>query len=283
MIVFENPAVDSQMVPSAAPAENKCHVEIFVKFLTMFDVRRIREFLMTLMDRLGRLGRRRGLQLRYDDVSRIVERNEAQSWFLYAFKSRRRRWDLWRTAYWLEDHLPRDARIMETGCGCGLNLIWLGQRGFERLYGFDNDPKAIAAAQELAELASVSVDSWVDDGITPQRLPTEPLNAIVSLNWSFLVEQFELRSFLDVYRSHLTAEGLIVIDVIDAAYNRVPKNQYLTSDWNKPAEERQPSEYRVRYSAEQVHQIAGQLGMQVVDRISKPQTVPKSVYFLKCA
>jgi hypothetical protein len=97
----------------------------------------------------------KGIRLPRDRVRQIVEAHGAQSWFLYAFEERHTRWDLWESGFWVLRHLPRWSRILETGCGCGLNLIWLGQQHFTDLHGFDLDPKAIAAGEELCREAGV--------------------------------------------------------------------------------------------------------------------------------
>ena len=82
-------------------------------------------------------------------IESVVRKHGAQPWFVYALKDRKNRRHVWWPSLWLAARLKSSARILETGCGCGLNLMWFAQNGFRRLFGSDNDPLAIAAGQEI--------------------------------------------------------------------------------------------------------------------------------------
>src|SRR6185369_12652569 len=133
-------------------------------------------------------------------VADIIRRTNAQPWFLYAFEERVSRWHAWAPSLWLAEHLGTGARVLETGCGCALNLIWFGQLGFRHLYGFDTDTSAIAAGNALCAAADVSAKLWIDDGLQPKDLPPEPFDAILAINWTYHVDDYDLTHFLGVYR-----------------------------------------------------------------------------------
>jgi SAM-dependent methyltransferase len=190
----------------------------------------------------------KGIRLPRDRVRQIVEAHGAQSWFLYAFEERHTRWDLWESGFWVLHHLPRWSRVLETGCGCGLNLIWLGQQHFTDLHGFDLDPKAIAAGEELCREAGV-----------PAR-------------------GFDLAAFAECYQRRLAPGGSLLFDAIDRSYDLVPNNQYLTSDWHKPEAQRRPSEYRSRFSEGDVRDAVERAGMTLIHRIHRPGGAPRVIY-----
>lgn len=220
------------------------------------------------------------IALPLEAVQSAIQKHQAQPWFVYAFTHRAERWNICEPSCWLANRLPCDAPILETGCGCALNLIWFGQRGFRSLYGTDNDPKALAAGVDLCALAQAPVFLWEDDSLQPQHLPREDFGAILALNWTYHAEPFELLAFLQSYKKHLTPDGTIVIDVIDKAYNEIPNNQFLTSDWSKPEDQRQPTEYKKRYSRREVEDAVHAAEMTIVKIMSRPSTIPKDVYII---
>ena len=227
------------------------------------------------------LTRTRRINMSGEDVKRIIHRHGAQQWFVYIFESRHKRWDVWKPGFWLDDHLPRDARILETGCGCGMNLIWLGQRGFTELSGYDCDPTAIAAGEDLVREAGLSMSLWVDDGLAPRRMPDEPFDAIIALNWTSLVNGFDLNTFLRHCRENLNRDGVVILDAIDARYNEMPNNEYQAADWKKPVAERRPSEYKNRYSSAQIVESADAAGLRLEKTITAKEIIPKNVCILR--
>lgn len=201
-------------------------------------------------------------------------------WFFYAFTNRGERWHICEPSLWVLDNLPKESVIFETGCGCGLNLIWFAQKGFTHLMGSDISHEAIIAGKEIARLAHATIELWQDDGLTPARLPDKP-DVLLALNWTYHVDDFELKPFLDTYSKILNSNGYLVIDVIDASYNGTPDNQYLTSDWTMPIEVRKPSEYKKRYSYEQVASVVKDAGYEIRHTIKHEQIIPRVVYILR--
>lgn len=226
--------------------------------------------------------RQKEIRLPVTLVEDIISRHGAQSWFVYAHTKRRERKHVWWPSFWLAARLNCSSRILETGCGCGLNLLWFAEHGFTNLYGSDIDANAIAAGQTIFKQANLKARLWVDDGLNPSAVPAEQFDIILALNWTYHVETFELGRFFEVYQQHLSHGGYFVIDLIDNSYNNIPNNQYLTSDWGKPEELRQPTEYKKRYSQIEVRESARQHGFRVIrsQMCSKNVTAPRRVYIL---
>ena len=238
---------------------------------------------MSVRGMMAVLLRRKLIRIDGNLLSTIVDRNNAQPWFKYAHFSRMERWIVWESSFWLAWRLSSTARILETGCGCALNLIWFGQQGFRSLYGFDKDQTAVAAAKDLCAAISMPATLWEDDGMRPSHLPQEQYDAIIALNWVYHDPGFDLAEFLRFYRSCLTPKGYLVLDVMDAAFNQMPNNEYCTQDVGKPESERRPTEYVNRYSRQQVLKSAEVTGLRVLDTLIRSHPgahAPKHVYIL---
>ena len=222
-----------------------------------------------------------GIALPADRVRQIIDRHEVGDWFFHAFAGRASRWHVCGPSLWVQRHLPKKSAIFETGCGCGLNLIWFAQKGFTNLKGSDISSEAVRAGQELAGLAGAPVELWQDDGLAPSRLPGE-VDLLLALNWTYHVDDFDLGAFLSRYASLLGDGGHLIIDVVDSSFDRAENNQYLTSDWGKTLEERGASEYKRRYSGDDVVGLANGAGYEVRHVMSgEGQVIPRVVYILR--
>jgi len=238
---------------------------------------------MSIRGYLAGILNRSDVNLPDDIVMTIMERYKLDPWFFEGVFKKRTEfyWNAWKSSHWLAKRLHRNSHIYETGCGPALNLIWFGQNGFRHLYGSDIDPNVLAAARELCEAAGINVTLWIDNGIKPTSIPLIPFDAVLALNWTYLVESFELDKFLNTYRNFLKPGGYIVIDVIDSSYNQVPNNQYLTGDWDKPVKQRRPSEYKNRYSMQQVVDSINAIGLELIESIPKSESNFKKVYIIE--
>jgi glycosyltransferase involved in cell wall biosynthesis/GT2 family glycosyltransferase len=211
-------------------------------------------------------------------VESAIDRHDAQGWFKYIFRERAKRWDVWRPCVWIAEHFATDAPVLSIGCGAAFNLFWLAERGFTSLSGFDIDPKAIAAASEIAREAGLEATLWVDDGLKPERMPERKFAAIEALNWTHLLDDFSLERLLETYLPYLADDGVFIVDTIDAAFDEHPDSPYCTQDWKKPIAERRPSEYRTRLSEAQVRDMFVAHGFTLECRLQEPQTIAKAVY-----
>lgn len=234
-------------------------------------------WLTQLMQRRSRF--EMGLGLPMGQVKQIVQETGAQPWHAYVIGERAKRAEVRAACEWVARHVPKSASIFEPGCGCGPNLIWLGQRGYRRLAGSDIAPEAIAAGRRLLDLARIRADLVVDDACAPASKPAS-VDVVLCINWLYLVEGATLEAFLRVYLPCLSPRGAFVFDVIDSAYNAVPLNQYRTSDWTKPEAERKPSEYRFRMGRGDVEAVARTLGLSVTAEVPGGDLPPRKVYAL---
>ena len=228
---------------------------------------------------LAELQRHLKVDLPAERVSDIIDECQAQSWFKYGFEHRDEYWNCWRTCFWLGRRLSSKAAILETACGCGLNLIWFGQHGFGSLHGFDLDEKALCAARALCALADVEVNLWQDDALAPYQIG-QKLDAVLALNWTYLLHQFDLDEFFAIYAPALERSGYLAIDVVDPSYAVDPRTIHHTQDWGKPKNLRRPTEYRKRYAHDEVIVAAEKSGLVLTKKIVQPQTVPKQLYIL---
>ncbi len=221
------------------------------------------------------------LKLSTDTVEAVLKEYETPGWFSYVLRERAARWDTWKPCVWAVENLPTSTPVLSLGCGFGLNLFWLAEHGFTDLQGCDLDFRVVGAGNELAARTGLPVKLWRDDAINPKHLPAKRYGLIEALNWTHLVEGFSLDALLDRYLPHLADDGVFLLDVIDAAYNAVPGNEFCTQDRSKPAAERRPSEYRVRLSRDQVEQAFAKRSLTLVASLNEPQHIPKTVYIAR--
>jgi SAM-dependent methyltransferase len=217
--------------------------------------------------------------LEHSQVVMALGRHGVEPWFLYAFEQWQRRWHVWRGMIWVVKHVGAGA-VLETGCGCGWNLFWLAANGFGPLSGIDLDAAAIAAGNELSGTAGLPLQLCCDNALDPETLKDRQFHLILALNWTYHVPGFDLGLFLERYRRHLGPGGLLLLDVVDRAYDEVPNSRYLTSDWARPVGERRPSEYLHRYYSKEVREIAASRGYRVAASFHRGGAIPRSVYLL---
>lgn len=225
----------------------------------------------------------------------IINKNNAEEWFIYAYKDWGKRGHITKPCYWVLSRISKNADILETGCGCGLNLIWLGQQGFMNLYGTDISKNAIKAGKELSKLTKISMNFAVENSLKPKNIFKKKFDLIFAFSWTYLLDEFDLSSFLKKYSSQLNNNGLIIIETIDSAYNKIKNNEYNINDWSKPVMKRKKTEYKQRYSINEVKKIITKNNFTIMkifkERellkrflnifLHKYKTIPRTVYILK--
>lgn len=241
---------------------------------------------MTLRGLIARLvqderGFPKGITFPVERATQLIEQHYAQSWFVYALTGRAERWHVWAPSRWLALRISTRARILETACGCGWNLIWFGQQGFRELTGFDNDDKALAAGNALCAEAGVSAHLFLDDGLNPRHVPAPGYDVILAFSWTYCVDVFDLQAFVARYAAHLRPGGYLAMDAIDAAYNHSPNNQYFTIDWGLPVDRRRPTEYPWRWTFDQVRTAAESAGLVIAKHDIQGGDVPRAFYVLQ--
>ena len=208
-----------------------------------------------------------------------IERCDAQKWYGYAYEKFEKLGQCYTPYRWIRDNLDRDKHIVETGCGAGGVLHMLWHEGFVNLYGYDLDPKAIAAGQLICNETPSSI-AFAEADCT-QPLPKQAFDVILGMNWIYLLDSFGLTDFLQTHLPSLRPGGYLLFDTIDSSFNEHPLNMYYTQDWKKEESERRPSEYNERFSKEQVTQLLEKFGLTPVEAFSINYVIPRKVYVFK--
>lgn len=219
--------------------------------------------------------------LNSDSTREILERHGVEAWHTYALEQWSSRWHVWRAIRWVVTSVPRQSRVLETGCGCGWNLFWLAANGFVELEGIDVSVPAVTAGSEIASISRLPVTLRYDDAITPRTVADGSFDVVLALNWTYHVKEFNLQGFLRCYRTIITTGGYLVIDMIDSLYNNMPNSSYLTSDWVLPESQRRPSEYLHRMSEDEASLAASEHGFVTVARFSRKSTVPHFILVVR--
>jgi hypothetical protein len=180
---------------------------------------------------ISRLRHPPALALPMDEVAAILQRHGTQPWFAYANRDWSRRKHVRIPCTWLATRLAPDARIVETGCGCGLNLLWLARRGFRELSGIDVDAPALAAGAELARRSGVAPRFIQGDASRPPAGFPGGIAALLALNWTYHVTAFDLGGFFAAWRPLLAPGALVAMDFIDgsAAIAGLPPEYHHTT------------------------------------------------------
>lgn len=211
----------------------------------------------------------------------LMRKTQAPAWHEYAIRKRQWRRHACTACRWLCGVLPSDAIIFEPGCGSAANLLWLGQKGFRRLYGSDISPQALELGVELAASLRLPLEIWQDDGLHPVRLPHN-LDGILSVNWLYHIPGADFSDFMRRYGDALKPGGYLACDMVTRQYDRTPGNQWHSQDKHLPEAQRRPSEYTIRLDPDEVRRIAAQNGFTLVRHtcfaLSRPQ---RAVYLLQ--
>jgi hypothetical protein len=195
------------------------------------------------------------------------------------------------TAYYREDsdpltnetmeficsEIPKDASLLITGCGTGIMLFYLMDRGFKDVEGFDYLEKCVLVANKVAEAGGYTTRIWQDDGFNPSL--QKKYHLITAMHWVFSAwmgnygndalalseakspetRERLLVDFLSRYSPHLHTGGLLIIELIDAVADyRSP----LDYGWVRPIP--LSDIYPVRHTPAQVSTCAKQCGLEVV-------------------
>lgn len=202
------------------------------------------------------------LNIPIDLITQLQMECNAEQWFAYAFSERSKRRHVCLACKFLARVLPPKATIFEPGCGAAANLIWLAKQGFITK-GADLALPAITMAKKLTAYLDLAIELIQDDGLNPQHLPQEAVDAILSVNWLYHLNNTSLEGFLETYKNILKPNGYIATDFPDISYNKQPNNQYHTEDWHLEEDLRRPSEYKIRLSLEEAKIIASSCGFAV--------------------
>ena len=211
------------------------------------------------------------------------DKNGIPSWWFKSFMNRRNSLDELTKGFfnYVDVNISKEANILITGCGSGWMLIWLAQRGFRNLSGFDYLQNVVDSAIDLVKLTPTEMNIWQDDGFKPS-LKEEKYDVITALYWLYSAwggnygnesrasqdNKALLKEFISNYLPHLSDNGLIFIELIDSI-----------ADFQEPP----VHAYPIRHSMEQVSECAEELGMTVEKKMfnGRHRKEPKMLYILK--
>lgn len=214
-----------------------------------------------------------------EKYEQCVDAAGAQAWYSYAWTNFEKFGQCYWPYYWIRENVERNKSVVETGCGAGGVLHMLWHEGFINLYGFDYDPKAVAAGRKISAAAQSDI-SFTEHDCT-QGFTDERYDVILGMNWIYLLKDFGLRRFLELYFPSLSPGGYFVFDVIDASFNNHPLNKWYTQDWKKEEQVRRPSEYHERFHLCDIKTLASELDLELIQSFEVPYTIPRNVCVLK--
>jgi len=221
-------------------------------------------------------------RVRIEGLQTYIQNTKAEQWHFYAIKERHKRHHVCIACAWLARFLRKDSSIFEAGCGSGVNLLWLGQKGFRNLAGADISGSAVELCRALAQKVGIHVNVRQDDSLNPGPAPSQ-IAGLISVNWLYHVAGASLEKFLAVYRPRMASHGKIAFDMIDASYNDRANNEYHTDDIRLPESARRASEYKLRLSSEEVRSIAAAYGFRVIRHARVGWAIPRSVWLVGAA
>lgn len=213
------------------------------------------------------------------EINSIIDACAAPEWHKYAFQQLGNRAFTHDLLGWIAATLPQNAAILELGCGCGQNLFALQKKNFSNLSGVDVDKNALCVARAIEK--KVAAELKLTEGDIFSVDFSQLFDMIYSLDVIYLQDTYDFAHVIKKYSKYLHEGGCLAFDVIDSAYNSIQNNEYLTSDWQKPVEERRESEYKLRTSYSSIVQAAGASGLRILSHKFYAETPQRSVYILK--
>lgn len=211
--------------------------------------------------------------------AKIIKKHNAQEWFVYAYNDFTQRAHAFLPYLWIKENVSKDKSILATGCGAGDMLYMLYMLYYDKLSAYDYDEKAIAAAKEISKSIDAPINFFVEDGRHPNL--TQNYDVIIGINWIYHCPEYSLENFLKLHRPYLNNKGLFIFDTIDTAFNNLANNKFSTQDWDKPIEQRRPSEYLYRYSKDDIEKLAQKYNLNILYHHYIDGAVPHAVYVLQ--
>jgi hypothetical protein len=210
-----------------------------------------------------------------DENLAIVD-NSHPSWFYSAFDRNDADPLTNYSLKYIEQNVPKEASILIMGCGTGIMAFHLADAGFINIEGRDLLEKCIRVANRLGDqFGYKSVKFHVDDGFQPKL--KHKYDLITAMHWVFsawmgnygntppedaynpLVREHLLSEFLGNYVEHLSKNGLIIVELIDAVAD-------YRDPFDHPLGQESTKIYPVRHTPEQVRACASKLGLEVIDK-----------------
>lgn len=212
-------------------------------------------------------------------ISVCTDYYRCQQWYKYAFEKFEDRKHCYYAYKWISENVDKNSKILEVACGIGGMLYRLHEDGFNNLSGYDCDTKSVNAAKDICKITEANIQIYKDDATCPQNY--SKYDVLVWVNGMYHLANYSLDKYLNTHLKMLNRNGYIVFDMIDIKYNNVPQNEYRTDCWSRKGK-KEPSEYKIRMSEEQVKAVAQIYGLELIKSYDITNTiVPHMVYILQ--
>lgn len=218
--------------------------------------------------------------LTQSSVKKVLSKHVSSHWFFESMNIRKSKKNVVFIDKWLKQFPNKHVRILEVGCGVGANLLRWHNLGYKNLSGADLDKNNLKALTEIFKLQNYNIESWCESALSPLKKEKQ-YDIISSLNLVYLLQEFELSSFLNTYKSHISENGYLFIDLVDEEYLKKPYYKENINDLKLPKEKRRPSQYLSIYSHSQVEAICHEANFTILDTYLDNRTVTKRVYVLQ--
>ena len=179
---------------------------------------------------------------------------------------------------WINSNIPKHGKVLMTGCGTGLMLFNLHDKGYTNLHGRDYMIECIHISVALKKKFNYdSVQFKVEDGFSPKFETDEKYDLITAMHWVFSawmgnygnkkndnpyleeVRKKLLNNFFDQYIPHLSINGILIVELTDSVTDyRVPNDGPLGLEYEHT--------YPVRQSAELVEECLEGRGAEIVEK-----------------
>jgi len=150
----------------------------------------------------------------------VVDKYRLQKWFNHLPKHGDYQREI---LNWINRNVPKDAKILELGCGIGHNLIQLADWGFTNLHGIEKDQATYMGAVDMVhhfKCPAVLFNGDVNDGIPEQM---GDFDVIIPMGFTYFKE-IKQDWLFNHCSERLNVGGHLILDVVDPGWN--PEKTY---------------------------------------------------------
>ena len=106
--------------------------------------------------------------------------------------------------------LPKEGKLLELGCGDGVNSLWLAERGFE-VTGVDIAPSAIQWADEKLEATTLNVDFQLGNVLDLKNFADETFDFVLDGHCFHCIIGQDREAFLQNAHRVLKKNGIFIV------------------------------------------------------------------------
>ena len=179
----------------------------------------------------------------------------------------------------IEQKISAQSKVLITGCGTGIMLFYLLDKGYLFVDGFDYLNECVFVANEVKKIGNYKTNIWRDDGFSPNI--TNEYDLVTAMHWVFSAwmgnygnkkfsnkevfnQEFRnelLDSLLKKYKKALKSNGILILELTDSV-----ADYRLESDVNYLGDsEKLMDIYPVRFSPKDVSIVAAKNQMKILD------------------